>query len=293
MLTSHLLQHQMILYGLSGVVLFFVGLYAFAYIAFKRNYKTPIPALAFHHIEVKRGFPATRITLNQFEEEMLFLKKLDYVTVSPDEFLSVDESSANKKVLITFDDSYETSFKHAIPLMRSLEFTATFFIIAGFIGKRSTWDVNLTPSMHMTEDEIKKARDLGFTLGSHTLTHPDLTRLSNARLMEELSVSKKLLEDKFGQEIKYLAYPFGRYNKRVKEAALASGYSAAFTINRPMMQKRFDPFCVPVTGIYGLDRMQNFNSKLVRNGCFWIEAMRDKIINRFASGTTLVKSSYA
>jgi peptidoglycan/xylan/chitin deacetylase (PgdA/CDA1 family) len=276
---------------LAGFILIATGLRLFAHIAFSRNYRTSAPALAYHHIEKKYGFPATKITAWQFESQMLELKKRDYATLSPDEFIRLNGKGNNRSVLITFDDSYESVFTNAIPLLKSLDFTATLFIIAGFIGRKSTWDVHFRPPAHMTGDEIRKALELGFTLGSHTLNHPDLTYLPPARLKEELSGSKKVLEDAFCQEIRYLAYPFGRYNERVKEAARECGYRAAFTINRPMRQTAFDPYCIPVTGIYGLDTMRNFVSKLERNGYFWVDAMRDKIINRFASGTTLVKGS--
>jgi len=278
---------------IAGFIAVAAGLRIFAYFAFGGNYRTSAPALAYHHVVNSPGFPATKITKSQFEEQMLELKRRDYWTLSPDEFIRLDGKENGRSVLVTFDDSYESAFTNAIPLLKSMDFTATFFIIAGFIGRKSTWDVHLRPPAHMTGDEIRKARDLGFTLGSHTLTHPDLTYLSPARLKEELSASKKLLEDAFGQDIRFLAYPFGRYNERVKEAVRECGYKAAFTINRPVRQAAFDPYCIPVTGVYGIDSMRNFRSKLERNGCFWIDAMRDKIINRFASGTTLVKGSKA
>jgi peptidoglycan/xylan/chitin deacetylase (PgdA/CDA1 family) len=281
-------------YLLIGFVAFTVivaGLYLFALIAFRNNYKTPAPVLAYHHVERALGFPATKITAGQFEAQMLELKRRDYRALTPDQFMALGSDPTGKSVLVTFDDSYESAFHNAVPLLRSLEYTATFFIIAGYIGRKSGWDVSFGSSMHMTEEEIRKTRELGFSLGSHTLTHPDLTQVAGARLREELSGSKKLLEDQFGQEIKYLAYPFGRYNERIKEAVRDAGYAGAFTISRPIRQKTFDPFCIPTTGIYGVDEMRNFISKVERNGHFWVEAVRDKIINRFASGTTLVKGS--
>lgn len=274
---------------LAAFILFVLGLYLFATIAFKNNYKTPAPAFAYHHIENHCGFPATKLAKHQFETQMLELKRRDYKTLTPDEFLALRPENSENKILLSFDDTYETVYKNAIPILRSLNYTATLFVIADYIGKKSHWDVHLNPPTHMTEEELRKALEMGFTLGSHTMTHPDLTCLPMSKLREELLGSRKRLEDLFGQEIKYLAYPFGRYSNRVKAAVQECGYKAAFTINRPMRQKTFDPFCIPVTGIYGIDTMRNFISKVNRNGYFWIEASRDKIINRFASGTTLVK----
>jgi len=267
-----------------------LGLYGFWFFAFRKNYRTWIPALAYHHVETHRGFPATKITAHQFERQMVELKEQGYQTLSADEFMAL-KRPVDKRVLISFDDSYASIARNALPLMASLNFTATLFVVSGFMGRKSLWDVSMDHPFHMTEAELKAAVRHGFTIGSHSINHPDLTTLSGARLKEELCGSKKRLEDIFGTEIRYLAYPFGRFNRRVQEAVRSAGYTAAFTINRPIGQIHFDPYCIPVTGIYGLDSMRNFRSKLTRNGCSWIEMMRDKIINRFASGTTLVKGT--
>jgi peptidoglycan/xylan/chitin deacetylase (PgdA/CDA1 family) len=143
----------------------------------------------------------------------------------------------------------------------------------------------------MTRDQVRRALEADFHIGSHSKSHPDLTSLTPRRLTEELTGSKKALEDEFGREIKHLAYPFGRYNRRVKEAAREAGYAAAFTISRPLFQSAFDPFAIPVVGVYAVDSLRNFLSKVERDPFVWILDVRDKFINRFASGTALVKGT--
>jgi peptidoglycan/xylan/chitin deacetylase (PgdA/CDA1 family) len=260
-------------------------------VAFKRNYRFSVPALAYHHIEAEKGFPATKITTRQFTSQVNALRQCNYRALSPEDFIKANGKESDRAVLITFDDSYASVFNHALPVLKANAFTATLFIITDYIGKPNQWDVSFRGSSHMNEDQIRHAVASGFSIGSHTKSHRDLTRLSGKALKEELQGSKCFLEDKFGIRVNYLAYPFGRYNKRVKAAARQSGYQGAFTISRPLFQFRFDPFSIPVSGIYAVDGMRNFMAKVERNGYVWIEDVKDKIINRFASGTALVKGS--
>ena len=55
------------------------------------------------------------------------------------------------------------------------------------------------------------------TIGSHTVTHPDLTKLSVTNIDSELINSKNYLENITNKPIEYFAYPYGNYNKIVIE----------------------------------------------------------------------------
>jgi hypothetical protein len=52
----------------------------------------------------------------------------------------------------------------------------------------------------------------------------------DAFLTNETAGSKSLLEQKLGKTIRYLAYPYGDYNKQVEAKAIAAGYEAIFTV---------------------------------------------------------------
>jgi peptidoglycan/xylan/chitin deacetylase (PgdA/CDA1 family) len=59
----------------------------------------------------------------------------------------------------------------------------------------------------------------GIEIGAHTLTHADLTRLSDDRVKAEICDSKKVIEDTLGQTVSCFAYPFGRFDSRSREIA--------------------------------------------------------------------------
>jgi len=57
-------------------------------------------------------------------------------------------------------------------------------------------------------------------------------------LIFELKGSKEILERKLGKKIKYLAYPFGSYNKTVEKCALSLGYKGLFTVDPGLNDSR-------------------------------------------------------
>src|SRR5205807_888813 len=80
----------------------------------------------------------------------------------------------------------------------------------------------------MTWDELRGLAERGIEVGSHTVSHLHLPTLSDTALEEELRWSKQRLEDELGGPCRLLAYPFGDCDERVRTAARAAGYEAAF-----------------------------------------------------------------
>jgi peptidoglycan/xylan/chitin deacetylase (PgdA/CDA1 family) len=82
----------------------------------------------------------------------------------------------------------------------------------------------------MTWNDLRELIERGVEVGSHTATHPHLTRLGDAELDAELRTSKERLEEELGRRCAYLAYPFGEDDGRVHAAAARAGYDAAFSL---------------------------------------------------------------
>lgn len=102
----------------------------------------------------------------------------------------------------------------------------------------------LTPQgLYLSADDLAAlARRPGVTLGSHTVTHPNLTLLTDEELMGELVESKVRLEEITGQEVRHLSYPNGLWNERVAAAAGKCGYRSACATSRGV---RGNPFALP------------------------------------------------
>jgi peptidoglycan/xylan/chitin deacetylase (PgdA/CDA1 family) len=122
-------------------------------------------------------------------------------------------------VCITFDDGTSDHLA-AGDLLSELGLTGTFFIITGRLGKKG----------YLTRDQVLHLARQGHRIGSHTVNHRNLTKLSMAELDKELITSKRLLEDLTDQTIDWFAPPGGIYNRAVLDRALALGYSVFRTM---------------------------------------------------------------
>lgn len=92
-------------------------------------------------------------------------------------------------------------------------------------------------------DEIRKMRDSGLvSFGSHTVTHPILTKISIEQLKEEILHSKKIIEQHIGDQVKFFAYPSGKYNVEVENAVKSCGYEAAFNTDENFKNNSFRCF---------------------------------------------------
>lgn len=115
-------------------------------------------------------------------------------------------------VSITFDDGRESQLTVGAPLLNSHNLKGTFFIISGFFPRGST-----------TLEQWQQAAEQGHEMASHSVTHPDLTQLSEEQVREELLISKEQIDQWFPyQSCTTFAYPSGYLNEEVE--SLASEY---------------------------------------------------------------------
>jgi peptidoglycan/xylan/chitin deacetylase (PgdA/CDA1 family) len=130
----------------------------------------------------------------------------------------------------------------------------------------------------------------GISFHSHTHTHPNLTWLADSEVRDELSRSKKELEQRVGTPVKYLSYPFGIYDDRVKRIAREVGYEGCFSSYRGSLSNK-DPYAMRRHGIYIIDTLWDLKTKISgRDGIsIRFEDLKGKTINFFAKGTYLVK----
>ena len=87
-------------------------------------------------------------------------------------------------------------------------------------------------NLMMTWEEIKEMHENGISFGAHTVTHTILSNLSIKELRKEIFLSKKLIEENIGTEVKTFAYPNGSkkdFNETTKSLLREAGYSCAVT----------------------------------------------------------------
>jgi peptidoglycan/xylan/chitin deacetylase (PgdA/CDA1 family) len=283
-------------YAIFFIIIFFLSLYILWRIRFKKRPTNTVEILTYHKISDDFDWGITRQKVRQFEKGIKFLHDIGYKSVPVEEIFRPKETF-DRKVVITFDDGYEDVYLNAFPILQEYGFTAFIFIITGFVGKPNSWDFNLgrKRKRHLSWKQIKEMSQFGFDFGSHTVNHPDLTKINPNWVAYELKKSKEVLEDKLGKEVIFLSYPFGRYNRFVQEEAERLGYKRAYTLcsnaKEDGFHPEFQPFAVERSGIYLFDSPLTLKIKLTRNRLFWIEDLKGRIINKFASGTAILKGS--
>jgi peptidoglycan/xylan/chitin deacetylase (PgdA/CDA1 family) len=85
----------------------------------------------------------------------------------------------------------------------------------------------------------------GWEIDDHTTTHPDLTRVSAARLRTEVAGSRAALRRELGIESMFFCYPYGRADARVRRAVEDAGFLGATTTVPRRATPRDDPFALP------------------------------------------------
>lgn len=234
-----------------------------------------LPIIVYHQIrETPDGPPDSleAISLDRFKSEMRYLHEHGYVTLSAEEIVAYlhGGTSADKIVAIQFDDGWKSE-QLALPVLDKFDFKATFWIIA---GKGIGWP-------HMDWQEIEAiAQNSRYEIYSHTMSHPWKAGDTMPDWMDgrtpgkgpeqvrwELAESRRLLAEKLGRAVPYLAWPGGYYNESTIRLAREAGYAALFTIDSGLNYPGNDPLRIRRTMIHGGCDDQVF-AQILRDGIY-------------------------
>ena len=174
------------------------------------------------------------------------------LSIHPDLLLRhVRVLSRFRQVHVTFDDAFRsaaTVFPDLERLGVSVQiFVCTRFALVGApltIPELAGDDPEQLATMNW--DELREQAARGVAIGSHAVSHPHLTTLSEDDLRRELNESKEEIEDRLGRPCEDLAYPYGEHDERVRAAARAAGYRRAYALRG----SRSDAYAAPRLDLY-------------------------------------------
>lgn len=151
-----------------------------------------------------------------------------------------------KRIVITFDDGYVNVLRHGLEPLANSGFRAVQFLVADSLGQQNHWDVphGEAPESLMDAAQVREWLAAGHGIGSHSLTHPFLTRLSPPQAREEITASRKRLEDLFGRPIEHFCYPYGDWNEAVRDLVIQAGYKTACTTDAGVNTPADSPFAL-------------------------------------------------
>lgn len=205
----------------------------------------------------------------EFEASLRWLKKNEFQFLSTtdiEKIIKKDIPFPKGGVLITVDDGWQSNEDNVVEIAQQYRVPVTIFVSTAPVEEGAYWWSYLPKAKQnglkysskkilktlpnekrllqvdaikkeviiereaMTVDQVKKASQAKYvTIGSHTHTHPILTKCSEKQVYDEMIISRKKLETWIGKEVPYFAYTNGDYGKREVEILKTLNYRLAFS----------------------------------------------------------------
>ena len=119
-------------------------------------------------------------------------------------------NTTEKKVALTFDAAWGADkTSKIIEICKENNIEATFFLVGFWI--------------EAYPEKVKEIYDAGFDIGTHSNTHPQMSKLSAAQIQQELQYSCNLLTTITGQKVRFFRPPYGDYNDLLITQATSLG----------------------------------------------------------------------
>lgn len=169
------------------------------------------------------GYPSTNIKMEQFEAHLAEISAGDYRVRPLREIIAAfrrQEDLPDRTIALTIDDAFLSVHDRAWPLLKKAGLPFTLFVATDAIDARRPG--------YMTWAQLRALAAAGVGIGSQTGSHPHLPDVNQTRLDEEFARSNARFRAELGFAPELLAYPFGEFGTREKQAARVAGFVAAF-----------------------------------------------------------------
>jgi peptidoglycan/xylan/chitin deacetylase (PgdA/CDA1 family) len=187
-----------------------------------------VPILLYHSIsDTNTDGSRYTVAVENFAEQMKQLRYWGYSTISIKQLvdhINKGSSLPLRPVVISFDDGYLDVYSNAFPIMEKYGYTGTIYLVAN----------RLNSDGFLQEEELKILLDHGWEVGSHGMTHSELTQ-NHALVRQEILQSRLDLEHALEIKIFSFAYPFGSLDWYISNKVYDYGYRAAVGVGNLMV----------------------------------------------------------
>jgi peptidoglycan/xylan/chitin deacetylase (PgdA/CDA1 family) len=206
------------------------------------------PIILTYH-SVSEGDSPLKVSPNLFADQMHWLRANARVAPLGEIVASLVEHKPlpDRTAVLTFDDGFQDFYSSAAPVLRHFQFPATVFLPTVYCGRTNGWPgqpdwVKEEPLMGW--EQISELAQAGISFGAHSISHPDLTNISSDEAEREIAGSKAEIEERIGKPVEFFAYPYGRWNQKVR-AIVRRHYSGACATAAGVLRTDADPFALP------------------------------------------------
>jgi peptidoglycan/xylan/chitin deacetylase (PgdA/CDA1 family) len=170
--------------------------------------KPPVPIVNYHSVGTARDeFAISRQQLEAQLDALRGRRTISLHQLAEGDFRPDD-------VVLTFDDGTSDALTAVLPILQSRGMRGTFFIVTDFVGQPG----------YLDWEGVRKLRDAGMEIGSHTVDHVRLGDSSEAEVRRELRESKRILEQQLHQPVEAIAYPYNSSRPWIAVQAREAGY---------------------------------------------------------------------
>lgn len=178
-----------------------------------------VPILLYHRISDETSADSRyAVSVANFKDQMQRLRYWGYSPVTIKQLVDHIHKGYNlpsRPVVISFDDGYLDVYQNAFPIMERYGFTGTVYIVAN----------RLESDGFLQVEQLNELIDHGWDVGSHSMTHTELTQ-NHALVRQEILQSRLDLENALGIKIFSFAYPFGSLDWYISYKVFDYGYRA-------------------------------------------------------------------
>jgi peptidoglycan/xylan/chitin deacetylase (PgdA/CDA1 family) len=211
------------------------------------------------------------VTPETFRRQMAYLHKKGYQSITLEQlwrYLTEGTPLPAHPICLTFDDGYRNNLTYGFPILAQYGFSATVFLVSGFIGGVNEWDkIDPRPAL-LSWEEILANQNPYLSFQSHSLSHRNLTKLSLEEAGKEVGLSSQIISQRLAKPVDFFAYPYGKFNAGVKTLVVTHKYKAAFSVYPGLCRPEDDLFCLKRIEIFYSDSMLDFFLKL-KTGYNW------------------------
>ena len=193
----------------------------------------PIAILTYHSIDDSGS--VVSMSPADFEDQMSCLANQGIRGISLREAVSYHDRTGfwpGSSVVLTFDDGFANFYDAGLPLLLRYGFNATVFVVTGYMGEFNVWErppAGLGRRRILSWPQAAELASLGFEIGSHTHTHPDLARLTTGEAEREIVYSREQIGDRLAGQVESFAYPYGSLGSSASEIVRREFRSACTT----------------------------------------------------------------
>lgn len=196
-----------------------------------------LPIIMYHEVNSK-GLGKYIISPQEFEEDIIYLKKEGYTTINIEDLIAFEYNNIKlpeKPIMLTFDDGYSSSYTHILPILKKYDCKIVVSIVGEYVDKSTK---GTYPNGYLNWPQVKELVDSTYVeIQNHTYSMHELSKRKGCKIIkgesfneykteiiDNIGYLQLLIEEKTGYRPRAFTYPFGITCKECDEILEGMGF---------------------------------------------------------------------